>query len=213
MGDDGFWGRLFRREGDDCARGDVAFKKGVCSGLLRAPGAFCRGVPPRLTEDVCLPLENGMAGSSAENREGVAAIAGVPVLLFPSNMEIGTRSSNSDPRRGPDMSDLTHSSSPPILRARPLATRSPKPRPSFCRVRESSSREKALNRFGIKAGGIPGPVSTTLMTINRREVLLRAALSEILPHSVNLIAFRNTQEINFARSRSSTRFDQSVSEF
>lgn len=146
-----------------------------------------------------------MAGSSAENRDGVGTIPGVPVLLFTaSNMEIGTRSSNSEPRRGPAMSDLTHRSSPPILRARPLATRSPKPRPSFCRVRESSSREKALNKFGMKAGGMPGPVSTTFMTIYRREELLKAALSEILPHSVNLTAFRNTQEISLARSRSST---------
>lgn len=146
-----------------------------------------------------------MAGSSAENREGVVTTPGVLVLLFTaSNMEIGTRSSNSEPRRGPAMSDLTHRSSPPILRARPLATRSPKPRPSFCRVRESSSREKALKRFGMKAGGMPGPVSTTFMTIYRREELLKAALREILPHSVNLTAFRNTQETSLARSRSST---------
>ena len=78
------------------------------------------------------------------DREGVRA--GVFGPLATSAEDMGTRSSNSDPRCGPVTSDLTQTKSPPIRRARPLATRSPRPRPSFCRVRESSSREKGLNR-------------------------------------------------------------------
>ena len=129
---------------------------------------------------------------------------GVDALLLESVLEIGTRSSNSEPRRGPSVSDLTHIRSPPILRARPLATRSPKPRPSFCLVRESSSRENGLKRLGKKAFGIPGPVSRTLMTMNF-ALLVRFALRDILPCSVNLMAFKNTQETSFAKSRSSTK--------
>ncbi len=128
---------------------------------------------------------------------------GVEQRLVVSEDDRGTRSSNSEPRSGPSVSDLMHARSPPIFRARPLATRSPSPNPSFCRVRESSSREKGLNKNGRKASGIPGPVSTTLMTINF-AFGVRVALSEILPSSVNLMAFKKTQETSLARSRSST---------
>ena len=77
---------------------------------------------------------------------GVAVRDGVLGLLHTSAGEMGTRSSNSDPLWDPTVSERTHTRSPPILRANPLATRSPRPRPSFCRVRESSSRENGLNR-------------------------------------------------------------------
>ena len=50
---------------------------------------------------------------------------------------------------------------------------------------------------------MPGPVSTMLMMIYR-DFGLRPAFNETLPYSVNLIAFRNTQETSFARSLSST---------
>lgn len=128
-------------------------------------------------------------------------MAGVHVRL-PETVETGIRSSNSEPCRGPAISDRTHTRSPPIFRARPLATRRPRPSPSFCRVRESSSRENGLKRFGMKAGGMPGPVSTTLMT-RKCEFWLKVALRVTLPRSVNLMAFKNTHETSFARSRSS----------
>lgn len=127
-------------------------------------------------------------------------------LLVNSPLDIGIRISNSVPRRGPAVSDRMQKRSPPILRAIPLATSKPKPRPSFCRVKESSSREKALNKLGMNASGIPGPVSVILMTIER-DLGLRLALSDILPHSVNLTAFKRTQETSLARSRSSTIAD------
>lgn len=55
----------------------------------------------------------------------------------------------------------------------------------------------------MNACGMPGPVSTTLTTMER-DFGLRVALSVILPRSVNLMAFKKTQDTNFAKSRSST---------
>lgn len=167
------------------------------------------GVRRRSKDLVSQPSEDKIGGRSREAREGVGVLLGELVLLCVSDGVIGTLSSNSVPLREPCVSDRTQTRSPPILRARPLATSSPRPRPSFWRVRESSSRENGLNRYGKKAWGIPGPVSSTLM-IMYRDFGLRAALSFILPSSVNLMAFRKTQEINFARSRSSTGRRQHV---
>ena len=116
----------------------------------------------------------------------------------------GTRSSNSEPRRGPLMSDRTHTRSPPTRRDSPLATIRPSPRPSFCLVRESSPRENALNRYGLNAAGMPIPVSVTLTTTNRDRGL-RLALRVIDPCSVNLSALRNSTDTSLAKSRSSMR--------
>src|SRR5690242_7071129 len=77
---------------------------------------------------------------------------------------MGTRISNSDPFLGPETCERKQKRSPPSFLARPFATSSPKPRPSLCRVVESSSQEKGLNKFGRKAAGIPDPVSLTLIT-------------------------------------------------
>lgn len=149
-------------------------------------------------------MSDGRCGIEAEG-VGVRVMAGVPGLLLVgcSWAEMGTRSSNSEPRWGPVVSDRTQMRSPPILRTRPLATSRPRPRPSFCRVRESSSREKGLKRFGRKSCGMPGPVSLTLMT-RKRDFGLRVAVTLMVPRSVNLIALRKTHEMSLARSRSST---------
>lgn len=68
---------------------------------------------------------------------------------------------------------------------------------------ESSSRENGLNRFGKKACGMPGPVSRTLMTMNL-AFEVKVAFRDILPASVNFIAFKKTQDTSLARSLSST---------
>ncbi len=57
----------------------------------------------------------------------------------------------------------------------------------------------------MKACGMPGPVSLTLMTM-KRDFGLSVATSSILPCSVNLTAFKKTHDISLARSRSSTAY-------
>ncbi len=50
---------------------------------------------------------------------------------------------------------------------------------------------------------MPGPVSLTLMT-RKRDFGLKVAVTLMIPRSVNLMAFRKTQEMSLVRSRSST---------
>lgn len=139
---------------------------------------------------------------SSDKCGGVGVRDGEHARLFESE-ERGMRSWNSVPRCGPSISDLRHTRSPPIFRARPFATRRPSPRPSVCRVSESSSREKGLNKYGRKALGMPAPVSLILIIIYR-DLGLNDTARLILPSSVNLMAFKKTQDISLERSRSST---------
>lgn len=177
----------------------VAVGEGLACGLRRRSNDF-----------VSRARWDNIGGRSREARGGVGVPVGDDALLCESDGVMGTLSSNSVPLRGPWVSDRTQTRSPPILRAKPFATSSPRPSPSFCRVRESSSLENGLKRYGRNAWGIPGPVSSTLMMINR-DLGLSAALSLIFPRSVNLIALRKTQETSFARSRSSTGRHQHAS--
>jgi len=100
----------------------------------------------------------------SERCEGVGELNGVPGLETASLGVQGTRISNSVPLFAPDVSERMQVRSPPSLRANPLATSKPSPRPSLCRVVESSSFENGLKRFGRNASGIPGPVSRMLIT-------------------------------------------------
>ena len=138
----------------------------------------------------------------SERCDGVGELNGVEGLETVSLGVHGTRISNSVPLFVPDVSARMQVKSPPSLRAKPFATSRPSPSPSLCRVVESSSFENGLKRFGRNASGIPGPVSRTLITMYRNFGLNRA-VSVMWPCSVNLTAFRKTQEIIFARSFSS----------
>lgn len=192
-------------KGGGCGSGDLELP---AVGLLPRVRRRSRGV--EAVVDVCRLRGVDIAGASEGNNDsnvegvGVRVAIGVLGLLFDESCAaMGTRSSNSDPRLGPVVLERTHTRSPPILRTNPFATRRPRPRPSFCRVRESSSRENGLKRLGKKSWGMPGPVSLMLMTRNR-DFGLRVAVTLMLPRSVNLTAFKKTQEMSLARSRSST---------
>ena len=157
---------LLRREGEEGSKGEDALVRddGAGSGDLEPSGPVSlrrvrrrsRGIWPVVEGRWWrgLGIEGTSGGICGKNADGVGVRvpAGVPGMLFDGSwVERGTRSSNSDPWLGPVVSDRTQIRSPPILRTRPLATSSPRPRPSFCRVVESSSREKGLKRFGRKS--------------------------------------------------------------
>ena len=91
-------------------------------------------------------------------------LRGVPgKLLGVFAGEVGNRIRNSEPVKGPLVDVHSHHTSPPIFLARPLATISPRPKPSRARVIEVSSRAKGLKRFGRKVDFIPHPVSVILI--------------------------------------------------
>lgn len=107
------------------------------------------------------------------------------------------------PFSGPSVSADTRTRSPPILRARPLATIRPSPRPSVWRDREVSSREKAEKSCGRNQGDIPGPSSrTSISTI--RASSLNVLLNDTSPESVNFIALLRRELMAFAKDLSST---------
>ncbi len=140
------WERLLRRDEDAGNKGVVALANVLLGSEVMEGEALDCGVRRRSKGLVSRPRWSGMGGRSIDAREGVGVVAGEDVLLCVSDGVMGTLSSKCVPRRGPVVSDLTQIRSPRILRANPLATSKPNPSPSFCRVRESSSRENGLKR-------------------------------------------------------------------
>ena len=67
-----------------------------------------------------------------------------------------------------------------------------------------------MKRYGRKFSGMPDPVSVTSMMTNF-PLVLRLAVSVILPSSVNLTAFAKTHDKSLARSLSSTVKGQTMS--
>ena len=172
--------RLLRRDEDAGSKGVVAFGN-VLLGLVVTEGeSLDCGVLRRSDDLTSRPCWSRSGGRSRDARVGVGVPAGEVPLLCVSDGVIGTFISKCVPFWGPVVCDLTQTRSPPILRANPLATSKPNPRPSFCLVRESSSREYGLKRYGKKSCLIPWPVSSMLITMNR-DLGLRVAESLIVP--------------------------------
>lgn len=183
------------RNADVCEGLSVRLGDGCCIGWLLRRGEGIRnddsGVP-------LLSLDRSVYGGVRVLVTGETGAEQVPGWLT------GTLISNSEPWSTRLVEERTQTRSPPIFLARPLATRSPNPKPSLLRVVEASSRANGWKMFGKNFSGIPGPVSRTDIktSLGRRPVV---AATVIVPLFVNLIALRKTHEINLAKSRSSTR--------
>ena len=129
---------------------------------------------------------------------------GVPGMLEPSRGFSGNLIRNSEPLFGPSVEVRSHHKLPPITCESPLATSSPKPKPSRFRVRDSSSLENGSKMRGKKSLGIPSPVSAIVNNTKRHAGLMMAAVRLILPSRVNLTALLNTRESNLTRALLST---------